>query len=90
MPTNYLQTRPWGERYPRVCARLVVAASVAFLSACAAPPSGPLAGNDPADPARPVPAVALENYMELYIGRRPVEPLSWREQNERVAPGRRP
>lgn len=83
--------RRWGVRGARACRVLMSACCLAIAAGCtAAPPPGPFGGNDPADPARPLPAIAPENYLGAYVGRRPVEPLSWREQNERVAPGRRP
>lgn len=83
--------RPWGVRGARVFRALMGVCCLTIVAGCAAtPPPSPFAGNDPADAVQPVPSTVPQNYMGAYTGRRPVEPLSWREQNERVAPGRRP
>ena len=75
----------------RVSAVVIAAGCHILLTACTAePPPGPFIGNNPADPSQPTSTLAPDNYLGAYVGRRPVDPLSWREQNERVAPGRRP
>lgn len=82
---------PWRAGLTRARARAIVGGCIFVLSACStAPPPGPYAGNDPADSAQPGSTIAPDSYLGVYVVRRPVEPLSWREQNERVAPGRRP
>lgn len=64
----------------------IAALSAAFLVAgCTAPPP-PLAGADPADPAARVAAAGYRSTLSGYRSQRPVEPGSWIEQNQRVAP----
>ena len=53
------------------------------VSGCAAAPPQQVAA---ADPAVRVPAAAYRPVLGGYTSLRPVEPLSWREQNERVMP----
>ena len=53
------------------------------VSGCAAAPPQQVAA---ADPAVRVPAAAYRPVLGGYTSLRPVEPLSWREQNERVTP----
>ena len=69
-----------------------VPAALLFLaSGCSwAPPSAPQAGADPADAAAAVRPVTDTSVRGAYQSFRPVEPRSWREQNERVAPQPRP
>jgi hypothetical protein len=64
---------------------LIVAALVALLAGgcTAVPPPPHLAA---ADPNAPVPAVRYSAVTAPYTRQRPVEPLPWRERNERVAP----
>lgn len=59
--------------------------SALFIAGCTAPPP-PLAGADPADPAARVAAVGYRSTLSGYRSQRPVEPGSWIEQNQRVAP----
>jgi hypothetical protein len=64
----------------------LIAAAIAALMAggcAAAPPAAVLA---PADPGTPVPAARYSSVTAPYTRQRPVEPLPWRERNERVAP----
>jgi PBP1b-binding outer membrane lipoprotein LpoB len=46
----------------------------------------PLVMENPADPDARVTAVRHTSALQTYRSLRPVDPLSWREQNERVAP----
>lgn len=70
----------------RLLGPMAVLLSTAFLaSGCAAPPP-PLAGADPANPASPVAAAGYRSTLAGYRSQRPVEPGSWIEQNQRVAP----
>ena len=71
-------------------AALVAAAAVAPLAACSPPPPAPFAGPDPSDPRARVPAVAYRPAVAPYASQRPVEPLPWREQNDRIAPASKP
>lgn len=63
-----------------------IALALALLAAACKPVSYPVAAADPADPAVPVPATRYQSTLGPYVSQRPVEPSSWREQNERVAP----
>lgn len=68
----------------------LLAVAGAALAACANPPPVVQSGPDPADPAAPV---ASSRYTPVTAGTadyRPVEPGSWRDMNERVAPRRTP
>jgi hypothetical protein len=47
-------------------------------------------GPHPADPQARVPATSYRAVTSGYESRRPVEPLPWRELNERVAPQEKP
>ena len=47
-------------------------------------------GPHPADPQARVPATSYRTVTSGYESRRPVEPLPWRELNERVAPQEKP
>lgn len=69
-------------------ARVVLVVAVGLFNAgCLATPDRPLmAGADPADPRATVPATAYPPVLRGYESQRPVEPQSWRERNERVAP----
>lgn len=66
----------------------VIALVLALLAAACKPVSYPVAvaAADPADPAVPVAATRYQSTLGPYVSQRPVEPSSWREQNERVAP----
>lgn len=56
------------------------------ITGCAAAPPYPLAMADPSKPAARVPPAGYRSTIGPYTSLRPVEPLSWREQNERVMP----
>jgi hypothetical protein len=72
-------------------AALAAAASAALLmQACSPLPPAPFAGPDPSDPRARVPAVAYRPAVAPYASQRPVEPLPWREQNDRIAPAPKP
>jgi hypothetical protein len=58
----------------------------ALLIAACKPVSAPFAGADPADPSAPVPAARYQSSLGGTAGQRPVEPLPWREQNQRAVP----
>ena len=64
---------------------LIVCTALVLLSGCSGP-SSPLVGPDPSDPAAYAPPVRHRSALAGYESQRPVEPLPWREQNERVAP----
>lgn len=62
-----------------------VAAITLLVTACAtAPPFHQNIGS--ADPRSPAPGVSYNSAVRGYVSQRPVEPGSWREQNERVTP----
>ena len=64
---------------------LIVATLAALLAGgCAAAPPAAVLG--PADPSTPVPAVRYSSVTAPYTRQRPVEPLPWRERNQRVLP----
>jgi hypothetical protein len=63
----------------------VLLAAALPIAGCTAPPP-PLAGADPADPAARVAAAGYRSTLSGYRSQRPVEPGSWIEQNQRVAP----
>jgi len=74
-----------GKRHANAKPKLLIAALAALtLGGCAAMPPAPhLAA---ADPGAPVPPVRYSSVTAPYTRQRPVEPLPWRERNERVAP----
>ncbi len=53
---------------------------------CTAPPRLHAFADDPADPSARVPRTGYRSTLGSYTSLRPVEPLSWREQNERLMP----
>jgi len=63
-----------------------IAIALALVAAACTPLSYPVAGADPSDPSVPVPAARYRSALGAYEKQRPVEPGSWREQNERVTP----
>jgi hypothetical protein len=89
MSTPLLATRSavgGGAGALRLSGPIAALLSVALLAAgCTAPPP-PLAGADPADPAARVAAAGYRSTLSGYRSQRPVEPGSWIEQNQRVAP----
>jgi hypothetical protein len=66
----------------RIGFALLLAGSIA---GCTAANPLPLAA-DPSDPDVPVRAASYRPVLSGYTAQRPVDPKSWREQNERVAP----
>jgi hypothetical protein len=74
-----------GKRYREArFGSLAAAIATLMVGGCAAaPPAAVLA---PADPSTPVPAARYSSVTAPYTRQRPVEPLPWRERNERVAP----
>lgn len=67
------------------------AALVLAIAGCSwTPPAAPQAGPDPADVNAQIRPVTDIGVTGAYQSFRPVEPQSWREQNERVAPPARP
>lgn len=93
MPVLYARAVAAGGENNRYCTTkfaLAVAALAALLTAgCSAAPPLPRAAAA-ADPAIPVPAARYSSVTAPYTRQRPVEPLPWREQNDRVAPQARP
>jgi hypothetical protein len=71
--------------------RTLAVVMLAGLSpACVGAPPRPLFGQDPSDPSAQAPHAGYRSTIGSYVRQRPVEPGPWREQNERVAPERRP
>jgi uncharacterized lipoprotein YajG len=63
----------------------MITAAVALLAGCSSPPDYNASGG-PADPGSRVPA---QRYVPVTAGTvdyRPVDPLPWKERNEKVAP----
>ena len=58
----------------------------ALAQGCSAITASPFSGPDPSDPTVRVPTVSYRSTIAAYASQRPVEPRSWRDQNERVAP----
>jgi hypothetical protein len=74
---------------PVTCAifRTSVLLSLALaLGACTTAPRLHAFADDPADPSAKVPATGYRSTVGPYTSLRPVDPLPWREQNERVTP----
>jgi hypothetical protein len=63
---------------------------ILLLQACSPLPPSLLTGPDPADPRTPVRATAYRSTVGPYTSQRPVEPVPWPEQNERVTPPPKP
>ena len=57
-----------------------------LTSACFSTPERPVVGPDPSDPNARAPATGYRPVLGGYVSQRPVEPASWRKQNDRVAP----
>jgi hypothetical protein len=49
-------------------------------------PAPPVVGPNPADPGAPTRGVDYRSTIAPYKSQRPVDPLPWGEQNQRVAP----
>jgi hypothetical protein len=60
--------------------------AMTVLVGCTVAPSPPFIGPDPSDPSIRVPAAGYRSTIAPFRSQRPVEPASWREQNERLAP----
>jgi hypothetical protein len=63
---------------------LAAALAAGMTGGCAAAP--PASVPAAADPGNPVPPARYSSVTAPYTRQRPVEPLPWRERNERVAP----
>jgi hypothetical protein len=59
---------------------------VLVIGGCTAAPRLHAFADDPADPSARVPATGYRSTVGGYTSLRPVDPLPWREQNERVTP----
>jgi hypothetical protein len=59
---------------------------VLAVGACTTAPRLHAFADSPADPSARVPATGYRSVLGSYTSLRPVEPLPWREQNERVTP----
>jgi hypothetical protein len=57
-----------------------------LIQGCAPIPPRPFQGANAADPAARVRAMTYRPVLGTYTSQRPVDPASWRERNERVAP----
>lgn len=66
-----------------------VALAALIVGGCSLTPPAPLHAAA-ADPHVPVPAARYSSVVGPYARQRPVEPLPWREQNDRVAPQANP
>ena len=89
--SKHLRARPAAVERLRTPSRRAIQALIGltiagFAAGCWATPPAPLAGPDPSDPSARTPAVGYSSTIEPYARQRPVEPLPWREQNERVTP----
>ena len=74
---------------PRLCTTAMQAMLGFALGACSVA-SSQGQGPHPADPQARVPATPYRAVTSGYESRRPVEPLPWRELNERVTPQEKP
>lgn len=77
---------PAGADKPRwILAPIVIGACLSLMSGCmAAGPAPSLAAA--ADPQARVPPARYSSVIGPYTPQRPVEPMPWRERNERVTP----
>jgi hypothetical protein len=67
--------------------RIVAIVALGLLAAaCQTVGNGVVAGPDASDPGAAVPPADYRSTISQYVSRRPVEPTSWRERNEGVAP----
>jgi len=73
----------------RRTAMLAAAAIALVLASCSQMPQ-PLAGPDPSDPQARVRPAGYRPVVGSYASQRPAEPLSWRDQNDRIAPVPKP
>jgi len=77
---------PLSDGLRRALVPMRVTAFCLIAAACTPSPERLAARVTAADAAAPVPASAYRPVLSGYVSQRPVEPASWREQNERVAP----
>jgi len=79
-------------RSRRFLCRLAGLATASMLAALAGScaPRSPFVGPEPSDPSARTRPVGYRSTLAPYVSQRPVEPTSWQEQNERVAPSARP
>jgi len=66
-----------------------LAAVVLLTQGCAAIPPRPIVGAEASDPDARVPPAAYRPVLGNYSSQRPVEPMPWRERNDRVAPAQK-
>ena len=67
-------------------AAVIMAALTLLIQGCTARPPQASQGPDAADPDTTVPASGYRSTIAPYRSQRPVEPATWRERNDRVAP----
>lgn len=72
-------------RAMRASTAIAIVGTSVFLASCTVK-TAPLAGNDPTDATSPVAKVGYRSTLAGYQSQRPVQPSSWIEQNQRVAP----
>jgi hypothetical protein len=81
------------QRTPLLQSIAVLATAISIIllgQSCSPPPPSPFTGSDPSDPRTPVRATVYRSTVGPYTSQRPVEPVPWREQNERVTPPPKP
>ena len=61
-----------------------------LVQGCGTTASSPFRGPDPSNPSARIRPTDYRSTVAPYSSRRPVDPVSWREQNERVAPPANP
>ena len=69
-----------------ILATVLTVSGALLLSGCMGAERSIVAGPDPSDPAAPVPAVGYRSSTASHVSQRPVAPVLWRRQNERVTP----
>jgi hypothetical protein len=70
--------------------QLVALGALLLVAGCTGVPPAPLSGPNPADPQARVAPAGYRSAFGGYVSRRPSEPQPWTQQNERVAPERKP
>jgi hypothetical protein len=70
--------------------RLAGLAALLLLAGCTMAPPAPLSGPDPADSTVRVAPAGYRSAFGGYVSQRPAEPQPWLQQNEGVAPERKP